>query len=413
MTNSILPAGIAILSLYASANAAPVKTVPWNGKAGAVSFTFDDNCASQVTNVLPSLKKRGITGTFFVTGGFSGALSTWKQAAMDGNELGNHTVSHPNLTTLSDSASIAKEIIDQAIALRAVDPSVEAVTLAYPNCATNALIDRITDRENIIARTCGGSAQFAWTSKPSNWMRATSFIVSDDASAEAALTSIDAAATSGSWLVTLNHGVGGDWLAITAAQADSMFDRAIARKTWIAPYQTVAAYWRASQVMDTVTAKATATGWSMSWVSPHPKMPRKVALRIRLDSAVFGTSVTVTQNGTAIAREADGSHVIDFMQKTLAITKVGSIGIGTMPKEGARSVRTWRDGNRLRIEGLPEGRWSWSLKNLSGRTVGQVNASESKDGRSAQFEIDAREGMLVVLGRSEGSMLAIPVPARF
>lgn len=408
-TNSILPAGIALLSLCVSATAAPVKTVPWNGKAGAVSFTFDDNCASQIANVLPSLKKRGINGTFFVTGGFTGSQAIWKQAALDGNELGNHTVSHNDLSSM-DSATLVKEIVGQAQALRALDASVEAVTLAYPYCNTNALVDRITDRENLIARTCGGSAQFAWTSKPSNWMRMTSLIVSDDASAAAALTSIDDVAASGSWLVTLDHGVGGDWLAITAAQADAMFDRALARKTWIAPYQTVAAYWRAAQVMDTVTAKASATGWTLSWASPHPKMPRQVALRVQLDSAVFGAAPTVSQNGTPIARETDGSYVIDFMQKTLAVAKAGATGIDASGL-GAMPVRVVRSGETLRVEGLRAGTYRWSLLNLAGKSLGDGVLSVA-DGRGAAIlPLCAKGGQLLVLRSETGVSRAFPVPA--
>lgn len=361
-TITVLPTGIALFSLLGTALAGPVKTVPWNGKAGAVSFTFDDNCASQIQYVLPSLKKRGINATFFVTGGFTGAKASWIQAALDGNELGNHTVSHNDLSSL-DSADLVKEIVGQAEALRALDPSVEAVTLAYPYCNANALVDRITDRENIIARTCGGSAQFPWTSKPSNWMRMTSFIVQDTASVAEALAGIDKAAANGNWFVTLDHGVGGDWMAITSGQADAMFDRAIARKAWIAPYQTVAAYWRAAQVMDTVTAKASATGWTLSWVSPHPKMPRQVELRIQLDSTVFGVSPAVSQNGVGIAREADGSYVIDFMQKSLQVAKSSSTGIG-----GAKALlRSSRARKGPKLSGVPLGTDPGLAKDIAGR----------------------------------------------
>jgi len=163
--------------------------------------------------------------------------------------------------------------------------------------------------------------------------------------------------------VTLDHGVGGDWLTITPTQADSMFDRAIARKAWIAPYQTVAAYWRASKVMDTVTAKASGAGWTMSWVSPHAKMPRKVALRVRLDTTVFGALPTLRQNGATIARESDSSYVIDFMQTSLQVTKAGATGVGR-PVRVARAARPL---NTIRLKGLPPGTTAVLPSNIAGQ----------------------------------------------
>ena len=76
---NLMPAHPMLLLLTGATllSAGPLRTVPWNGKAGAVSFTFDDNCASQITNVLPSLKSRGLHATFFVTGGVSSAAATW------------------------------------------------------------------------------------------------------------------------------------------------------------------------------------------------------------------------------------------------------------------------------------------------------------------------------------------------
>lgn len=364
--------------------AAPLRPVAWNGKPGAVSFTFDDNCASQIANVLPSLKSRGLHATFFVTGGFSSSAATWKQAALDGNELGNHTVSHKDLSGM-DSAKATQEIANQAATLRALDPSVEALSLAYPYCNTSELVDRITARENLIARTCGGSARFPWKSAPSNWMRMTSFIVTDDATAAAALTGIDAAARDSSWFVTLNHGIGGDWMYITPIQLDSMFDRAKGRDLWIGTYQEVAAYWRAAKVLDTVTATPASQGWTLSWLSPHPKMPRSVPVRIRLDTVLFGASPRLLQGGNEIVRERDGSWLVDFMKRSLQVLPAAPTGIPeTDPSRGLRSRRT---AEGLRLDGIP-GAGTWSARSLDGRLVGHGSLSPDRDG-SQLLELDA------------------------
>lgn len=121
--------GIALGIPGAIAN--PTTTVSWNGDKGAVSFTFDDGCGSQLTNVIPALKQRGLHATFCIPG--FATSSTWVDVAKDGNEIANHTVSHLNLTE-QDSATIFTEISGQTKALQNLDASIFASTLAYPGC---------------------------------------------------------------------------------------------------------------------------------------------------------------------------------------------------------------------------------------------------------------------------------------
>ena len=48
--------------------ATPIKTIPWNGHIGAVSFTFDDALENQVQNLKPVLDKLpDVHVTFFLT----------------------------------------------------------------------------------------------------------------------------------------------------------------------------------------------------------------------------------------------------------------------------------------------------------------------------------------------------------
>lgn len=349
-----------------------VTTVPWNGHSGAISFTFDDGAPTQIKNVVPSLKQRGIHATFFLVGNSYGAnLAGWKQAALDGNELANHTYSHPNLTTL-DSAAIRKEIVDNAVSLRSIDPVVEAVTIAYPNCATNDMINRIANEESLIGRTCGGYARFGWSTTPSSWMATTSFIPSDTATALEALSEIDLAASTNTWMVTLNHGVGGDWGAITTGQVDAMFDRAIARKLWIATYQEVAAYWRASKTLDTANAHMSTDGWTVAWTSPHPRMPRRVPLRLRLDRSVFGDSTRVFQGSAEIVREADGTFLIDFMKLGMSVRPMSPTS--TVFRRGQKGISTTPVPGDIRLAGIPHGEVRWELATPSGKIVSRGTA---------------------------------------
>ena len=132
----------AATALVASAVfAAPVTTVPWNGKQGAVSFTYDDARSSQIPNLLPQLDSLGIKATFFISiqniGDFNAKRAAWIQAARKGHELTNHTYAHANVNG-SDGAAVTAMIKDMADTLRGVDTSIQSVTFAYPNCNLTA-----------------------------------------------------------------------------------------------------------------------------------------------------------------------------------------------------------------------------------------------------------------------------------
>ncbi|MCB9495989.1 MAG: polysaccharide deacetylase family protein [Fibrobacteria bacterium] len=393
--------------------AGPLTTVPWNGHKGAVTFTFDDACASQIANVFPSLEERKIHATFFVPGGynFNSTLDSWREAARAGHEVANHTASHADLSAL-DSTKIEQEIRLQDSAIKALDPSVESVTLAYPFCNTNELVNRIANRHNIIARTCGGNAQFAWNTRPSQWMSMTSFILQDDATTNSALTEIDNAARDGSWFVTLNHGVGGDWMFISTEQMNSLFDRAIQAGVWVGTYQEIAAYWRASKTIDTLSAASGSTAWDLKWISPHPKMPRRVPLRIRLDPSVFGAAPVVSQGSKRIDPQSDGSFEIDFMALGMTITKAGT-DTRMKAKRLATSLTTTRDG--WRIHGIRETSARYTVRAASGESLASGLVDVSKGDlipfpSSKVSETQFLELRSVETGRQLWSSALPPVP---
>jgi len=108
--------------------------------APMVSFTFDDLPKSAVTTGADLLEAHGARGTFYVSGGLVGvATPHWEAGdASDvlslyrrGHEIGCHTFSHQRACNL-DVASLAKEIMRNRSYFRALDPSIETQTFAYP-----------------------------------------------------------------------------------------------------------------------------------------------------------------------------------------------------------------------------------------------------------------------------------------
>lgn len=78
--------------------------------SGKVSFTFDDGYASALSEAAPVLSEFGYGGTAYITTSFIGqdGYLTWAQAtqlrSQYGWEIGCHSVTHPLMSQLSDSA---------------------------------------------------------------------------------------------------------------------------------------------------------------------------------------------------------------------------------------------------------------------------------------------------------------------
>lgn len=78
----------------------------FGGKAGALSFTFDDGTADHYTLAFPELKKRGLKATFAICGSFiendtQASQVTWaqlKEMVADGQEIANHGYAHKRIT---------------------------------------------------------------------------------------------------------------------------------------------------------------------------------------------------------------------------------------------------------------------------------------------------------------------------
>lgn len=346
------------------AMAAPVTTVPWNGYVGAASFTYDDARNTQLPNLVPQLDGMGLKATFFITNmySFPGSKSQWITVAKNGHELGNHTSDHQSPTS--------SNVATMASTLRAMDPSVDAVTLAYPNCTVTGT--SAVNAESFMGRGCGDT-KYDWASQPSDWMNIQGLILGPS-SVNSGISSLNAA-KSNKWVTTIVHDVGAnpDQYSLTVADNKKLLDQAVANKLWIAPYATVGAYYKAHFVMDKVTATKNGNNWDMKWTSPHPKMPKVVNLRVKLDAATFGADFTVKQGTTTIAKESDGSYIVDFMKLAMTVEpkSTGVQARNTLPELQARMTESG-----IALTGLDR-EMDAAVVDLRGATLFQGSVSNS------------------------------------
>lgn len=119
-------------------------------RKSAFTFTFDDGCMTQYTYAKPILDSFGFKGTFFVvnsllTDDLPGILryGTWNQfrsMALEGHEIGSHTETHPDLTTLINGdtttpGTLLYELHHSKITIDQKIFNQKCITIAYPNLA--------------------------------------------------------------------------------------------------------------------------------------------------------------------------------------------------------------------------------------------------------------------------------------
>jgi peptidoglycan/xylan/chitin deacetylase (PgdA/CDA1 family) len=127
-----------------------------------VALTFDDGPHPvQTPRLLDLLKERGIRATFYLIGRLVEQYpDITRRIIAEGHEIGNHTWSHPSLTSVS-SASVASEIQKTNDAIRKVTGTTPQ-TMRPPYGATNAAINRrMNDEFNLRV--------IMWSVDPQDW----------------------------------------------------------------------------------------------------------------------------------------------------------------------------------------------------------------------------------------------------
>lgn len=179
-------------------------------QTGAVTLRFDDGWESQYQNAFPIMKKYGLKGTFFIVSqqladdDFSGFMSIAeiRNLYQAGNEIGAHTRTHPDLTTLSAAQQQAEiQGSRQDILSWHVGP---VDSFAYPYGAYDATTLQIVKDAGFsaAAATIGGFA--TQTSDP---YQLEHHEVDSSVTAAQAMKWVDQAAADHEWLILTFHDV--------------------------------------------------------------------------------------------------------------------------------------------------------------------------------------------------------------
>lgn len=232
----------------------------WNGKEFAVVLTYDDSLDEHLDNVIPSLNKCNLKGTFYIIGSskcFRKRNSEWKSAAKDGHELGNHTLMHPCANTPKRKKQLPPELDLNNYTLKKV---VDEIAL------TNDILAKTDGKlKRTFAFPCGQKKvndtifydyvkkSFVGARGVKRGMKSMNEIDLEDMNAygmkehtgQEMIALVDEAIKNKKLLVFLFHGVGGGSplnVAIEEHQKLLAYLNSQKKKVWVAPMVDVALY---------------------------------------------------------------------------------------------------------------------------------------------------------------------------
>ncbi|WP_295124976.1 polysaccharide deacetylase family protein [uncultured Chitinophaga sp.] len=206
-----------------------------------ICLTYDDGLDSHLQTVLPQLNTAGFKATFFlnairgaatVIGAPSPAVKGWRMAALQGHELGNHTLFHPCPQALGwpGELSIESYTVDRLMAeitaqqslLAALDTTRKQRSFAYPcNNTVVAGVDYAAMlREKglaLYARAGGDSSSIIADFKKLDAGKVPSWLVPEGTSGEALIAFAQKVKQQGGMGIYQFHGVGGEFFRVTPA----------------------------------------------------------------------------------------------------------------------------------------------------------------------------------------------------
>ncbi|HKO47784.1 MAG TPA: polysaccharide deacetylase family protein [Polyangiaceae bacterium] len=269
-----------------------LKVLDWAGFKGAASFTFDDNRPSQLASY-SALKATGAHFTWFLIG--SSAETGFKATIADGQEIANHTQTHP--------PSPATNQVDAAQTSLKTKFAVDVHSMAAPNCLDGWKQYAAPAKLFLNRGPCGGG-----TVSPrdnSDPFSLPAYMPPEDASA----ANITGQLAMGKWAIFVVHGFvkdgGATYQPVPIANMTSAMSKAVSDGYWTEAMTNVGAYWLGQKAIP-----ATATT-SATWTLPA-NFPPNMCVRITT------TGGTVKQKGETIAWDAHGYYQISL--DALAVT---------------------------------------------------------------------------------------------
>jgi hypothetical protein len=264
-----------------------LKVLDWAGFKGAASFTFDDNTPSQLANY-NALKATGGRFTWFLIA--SSAGSGYKATIADGQEIANHTQTHPG--------SASQGEVTNAQSTLKTNYGVDVHSMAAPNC--NDTWSAFAEPANLFQNRgpCGKGIATVSPRDSTSPFKLPAYLPDSNESASSMGSSI----TAGKWRIFVLHGFdsqGGTYQPVPIGNVTGAMSKAVMDGFWVEGMTNVGAYWQGQKLIpESATTSAT-------WTLPG-KFPPNMCVRITT------TGGTVTQKGETIPWDDHGYYQISL-----------------------------------------------------------------------------------------------------
>ncbi len=308
---------MAELSVLGTPSWPPHAVTRWRGnKAGAVTLTLDDGYVSEYTLGIPALESRGFRGTFFVITGLVQtpaqrycSWDNWRDAASRGHEIGSHTKTHPDLTTLThdqmvDEVAGSKTVIDGQIT------SQKCTTFAYPYGEMNSDVQATALDSYIAARgvTC------VLNQEPYDFSNIKACDDSVTLDQMEALT--DSAVSQSEWLVPIFHALDGgtDYGNWQVATLTLYLDYLNTKNVWVDTFGAVVKYIKERASANLSVLSSSSQQIVLSLTDTLDDATYDEPLTIRSEIPANWTSVTIQQGtySAPLTPVAEGSATVVY-----------------------------------------------------------------------------------------------------
>lgn len=298
-----------------------LRVLPWNDHSAAVSLTFDDSRPVHLDVVIPELNKRHLNATFFVIVSKLTRLDDWRKVRAEGHEIGNHSVTHEHpgeLTKASEELEVedAKKFLDSNFRSN-------ITIFAYPYAELSPGLLFWVKKYDFAARGWQGAGESIYITSDTvpDWYNLPSQTAYTKYDSAVYRSWVDKAFAKHAWTIFQIHGIGGPSTGFEPIPTEtflSLLDYLKAEQSrgmWVAPFGTVAAYFRAQKVVEAAKPQVQNGGERFVWKVPD-SFPSGVLLKAAIQG---GTHVHVYQRKRELHPGKGGVYSVSFDSEELIV----------------------------------------------------------------------------------------------
>jgi peptidoglycan/xylan/chitin deacetylase (PgdA/CDA1 family) len=273
-----------------------ITVLNWAGFKAAVTYSFDDNDQTQITNY-DKLNALGVPYTFYLwTGQSSASNAIWKTALADGHEIGNHTKNH--------SSNCSAQDINDATSFIKTNLQTDPYTFAAPNGAD--CYEQTTTGLFFINRGVSPASPVLPNGN-SNPHKLNCYIPNTNQAASVFNGNIDGALSQGGWVIYVVHGFAAPaYNPISADELVKAIQYAKDKKdVWIGTMADIGSYWLGQKAFSQAMKATSGSDTTFTWTLPDLFPPGK-HLRVTVDGG------TLKQDGQELPWNPHGYYEISL-----------------------------------------------------------------------------------------------------